>query len=178
MVNHVYRLNHERSVRLFLARVHISIETREIATRYLEAKFVARKEHIARCQQIQRNVINLPGFRKFWVLLGLSISKPQYSSSVLQTVGQTSTSIPVKSVSTAELLHTDPAISAGNSVAFEKAAWCRSTRHRRARRPMVLRTNTGAERAAAERAAGRLHRLTRIVDILIGFLGCRRNDAQ
>jgi hypothetical protein len=28
-------------VRLFLARVHISIETREIATRYLEAKFMA-----------------------------------------------------------------------------------------------------------------------------------------
>ena len=50
VVNHVSRLNHSRSVRLFLARVHISIETREIATRYLEAKFVAREEHVARCQ--------------------------------------------------------------------------------------------------------------------------------
>jgi hypothetical protein len=49
VVDHVCRLNHARSVRLFLARVHISIETREIAARYLEAKFVARAEHIARC---------------------------------------------------------------------------------------------------------------------------------
>jgi hypothetical protein len=37
-------------VRLFLARVHISIEAREIAAGYLEAKFVAREEHVARCQ--------------------------------------------------------------------------------------------------------------------------------
>src|SRR5438552_10658947 len=106
VINHVRGFDHSRRAGLLFSRVQVAVEAREVAAGNLQPQFVPCEKHIARRPQIHRNVIRLTRVRQFRLLLRIPVTQPRIPlvRFCAKPFGQTSTSIPVKSVSTAELL--------------------------------------------------------------------------
>ena len=69
MVDDVCCFDHVGPTRLILARIQVSIKSREIAAGNSEPQFVSWHENVARRRKIQSDVIDLPGMSKFRFLL-------------------------------------------------------------------------------------------------------------
>ena len=112
--------------RLIRAGVQVAIKAREIAAGNFQAYDVAPPKDIACSPQIHRNFVHLVWIQQLRLLLRITIAQAQNSVSarfIANPSGETSTSLAVKSVSTAEDLAqsssvTDPVTSISSASGF------------------------------------------------------------
>ena len=74
MVDEVGGSNHVRSTALILARIQVSIKSREVAAGNLEPQFVSGQENIAGCPKIDADVIDLARIPEFRFLRGIAVA--------------------------------------------------------------------------------------------------------
>src|SRR6202140_5582698 len=182
VVNDVGCFHHLRPPRLILARIQVSIKSREVAAGNLEPQFVSGQEDIARRPQINADVINLSRICEFRFLLRIAVAQAQ--NAFRQILGK-SVWPDVNQFPGKVCIHrrtTDIKVERNRTCHFRALGKCWRGEYERVaacfRWPLVLRADPSRQRRATKWSANRGDRVVGIVHILVGFLLGRSNRSQ